>query len=506
MAVSRGKTLLILLILSLLIGGCSTIPALENRSADNTIPSVWIQTVSPGTIQPTTPSAINLPESDEILFTIPNTETWSGKEGDPRPGWKGWGAETFTIAPDGSFWIVDTALSPNRLLHFSPQGQFLDEIPLGEQVVYTYDLLVTKDSLWVLDISAEQPKVVQLNLVGDFLRVMEIDRDVFLHEGEFIFPGLFNIMRGEQGQLLASGLTGYVEIMDAEGVITNQPIEDLSYFGNTFREGIYDPQTGRLPVFINGKEIIDDPDFITGADSILGFNPDGSIVLAGYVLGPDQQADYLVRYYDAEGNLLGQGRQHPQTFYKDWNHHLAIGTDGSVYQLLSNPDHSVQVVRLGFGSELPTKPIPRLSTPTYLTPLTPDETAVTDEEQARNALGNFFSQLSSGDYEEAVALFGGQMDEYMRAQLPDETLDDYWQYICSYLWCLPLAEIGQVEVVSEDEYLFYTVFVNPDGTRFEMGACCGGDPAALPPVWQFAFPVKRIDGVWKVMRAPLFTP
>jgi hypothetical protein len=78
--------------------------------------------------------------------------------------------------------------------------------------------------------------------------------------------------------------------------------------------------------------------------------------------------------------------------------------------------------------------------------------------------------------------------------------------MCGFLWCLPVADITDTEQVSEDEFIFYTVFMQPDGTRFAIGACCGGDPAATPPVWQFAYPVKKIDGVWKVMREPLFTP
>ena len=63
----------------------------------------------------------------------------------------------------------------------------------------------------------------------------------------------------------------------------------------------------------------------------------------------------------------------------------------------------------------------------------------------------------------------------------------------------------EVVKVSESEYLLNAVFINFDGIRFKIGACCGGDPAATPPVWQFAYPVKKLDGVWKVMRATLYT-
>jgi hypothetical protein len=42
-----------------------------------------------------TPS-LKLPEADQIVFTIQNSEAWSGREGDPRPDWLAWGAEIFT--------------------------------------------------------------------------------------------------------------------------------------------------------------------------------------------------------------------------------------------------------------------------------------------------------------------------------------------------------------------------------------------------------------------------
>jgi len=114
--------------------------------------------------------------------------------------------------------------------------------------------------------------------------------------------------------------------------------------------------------------------------------------------------------------------------------------------------------------------------------------------------------LSAGNYAEAAVRFGGEVDEYLRDPLPGESVEAYWEYLCDFYWCLPVAEITDVEQVSEDEVIFYTVFMQPDGTRFEIGACCGGDPAATPPVWQFAYPVQKIDGAWNVMRPPIFTP
>lgn len=500
---------------SILISGCALIPeapieitltvvpAKRTPTTDLQLTTAIVTSVIP---TPSPVPLVQLPEADQVIFTIPNTEPWSGKEGEPRPNWLGWGAETFTVAPDGSFWIADTAVYPNHLLRYSPQGELLLEISLENQVFYAFNLAVTRDSVWVLDNSAEQPRVVQLSLDGETISGVDIDKRIMTNKGKFVNNGVFSLLLGEGGELLLNGVNGYYELVDASGEIVAQPLDVLAYYGHTYQVGIYDQATGRLPIFVDGAPFETSPDFFVGAEPFLGFNPDGSFAIAGYVQEIESQMDHQVKYYNASGELLGTARQRPQTFYKDWNHHLAFGLDGSIYQLLSNPDHSVQILRLGFSAELPpVSDIPVL-TPTPLTVLQPSESAATDEEQARNALLAFFANLSTGNYAEAAIHFGGEVSEVVRAQMPGETIDAYREYLSGFLWCLPVTEISDVEQVSENEYIFYVVFMQPDGTRFEIGACCGGDPAATPPVWQFAYPVQKIDGVWKVMREPLFTP
>ena len=456
------------------------------------------------TISPVSQAALS--EVDQVIFSIPNTEPWLGREGEPRPDWKGWGAETFTIAPDGTFWIADTSVYPNRLLQISPQGLLLQEISLKDRVAFVYNLVVTHGDIWILDISPEQPRVVQFSLRGDFLSSVDIPKESMMQDGIFIGNGAFDLIPGENGELLLNTINGYYEMVDATGEYIFQPVNQLTYYGHTFQVGRYDPATGKLPIYIDGALFEPPEDFFIEPESFSGFNSDGSFALAGFVMDPDGQADRQVRYYDVSGMQLGMVRQYPQTFYKDWNHHLAFDPNGAIYQLLSNPDHSVQILRLGFKEQLPTPTAAPALIHEQLTALQAIEPATSDEEQARNSLINFFGYLSQRNYDAAAALFEGQVDDYLRDPLPNESIQAYWEYLCAYLWCLPVAEITEVEMVSEGEYLFFVVFVNFDGTRFEIGACCGGDPAATPPVWQFAYPVQKIDGIWKVMRAPLFTP
>jgi hypothetical protein len=105
-------------------------------------------------------------------------------------------------------------------------------------------------------------------------------------------------------------------------------IRDLSVLWSYYQTGIYDEATRQLPILVDGKLLEISPGFFVEMP-FLGFSPDGSFAVAGY------QIDHQVRYFSAAGELLGTARQEPQTFYKDWNHHLEIGLDGAVYQLLS---------------------------------------------------------------------------------------------------------------------------------------------------------------------------
>jgi hypothetical protein len=504
---TKGKwKLLALITAGLWAAGCALIP----ETAVETMPTTAVEEPAPLVSPTTAPLSpilrATLPKSDQILFAIPNSEPWTGKEGDPRPGWKGWGAETFAVAPDGSFWIADTAVDPDRLLHYSAQGDLLGQLSLHSLVVYPYDLAALPEVLWVLDISSGQPKVVQLSLEGDLLSSMDIPEEVFTKDGETISNGVFELLIGEGGELLANSINGYYELADAAGRTVTRPLDHISYNGHKYTVGNYDEASGRVPVFVDGSPLELPEDFFAAASPFVGFNPDGTFALAGYRQIGEAQLDYQVLYYDASGNPLLSARQAPQTFYKDWNHHLAFGPDGYVYQLLSNPDHSVEVVRLGFDRSLPpVTPVPQI-TPTPLTVLEPEEPVTTDEVQASKALLAFFTNLSAGNFAEAVPYFGGDVSEFPRAPLPGETDAAYWENLCEILWCLPIAEVTDMEKISEDEYIFYIVFMAPDGRRFEIGACCGGDPAATPPVWQFAYPVWRVEGEWKVMRGPLFTP
>ncbi len=507
--------ILVLIVLALLLVGCTSISETTTRAAP-TLPATLPQptstpqgpapTLTPIPIPPTPTPGIQLPQTNQVIFTILNPQPWSGREGDPRPDWLGWGAETFAAAPDGTFWIADSAASPHRLLQYSAQGKLLQQFPLAEHVIYPFHLVAAQDSLWVLDISGMQPRAVQISLEGAFLQQVEIAPEIMTVDGMLVSNAAFSLMLGEGGELLLYTLNGVYALLDAGGALVSRPLEALSFYGHTYRVGDYDQASEVLPIFVDGAQLEIPAAFSPRQNPFLGINPDGSFALVGFEQPSSNLWDLQVLYCNASAELLGISRPLPQLFNKQFDHHLAFGPDGSVYQLLSFPDHSVQVVRLGFSAQLPPLLAAPTETPTILATLLPSTSAATDEAHARNALIGFFANLSTGNYADAAPLFGGEIEQYIRQPEPGESPEAYWADICPFLWCLPIAEITSAEQVSADEYLFYIVFAHPEWGRFEDGACCGADPAAHPPIWQFAYPVRKIDGVWKVMRAPLFTP
>jgi hypothetical protein len=128
-----------------------------------------------------------------------------------------------------------------------------------------------------------------------------------------------------------------------------------------------------------------------------------------------------------------------------------------------------------------------------------------DEEHARQALLGFFALLAEGRYAQGGALFGG---DYAATPYgpPADDLGAWWQTACGSMLCLPAATISEVKQTGAEEYTYYVEFLWNDGTIYQYGPCCGGNPAETPPVWQFAYLVKKIDGEWKVLRTPLWLP
>ncbi|HLF90975.1 MAG TPA: hypothetical protein VI451_18675, partial [Anaerolineales bacterium] len=192
---------------------------------------------------------------------------------------------------------------------------------------------------------------------------------------------------------------------------------------------------------------------------------------------------------------------------------LAVGPDGMLYALVSRADHSVDILRLGFAAQLPplSEETPTPS-PTLIAPLLPawatPPVGATDLEIARNSLLSFFTGLHEGRFAEAAILYGGPLDIVVvpNPESPPSDPGQFWEEACHLLQCLLVANIVEEEQIAPDEFRFVIEFVWDDGTRFQFGPCCGATEADMPPVWQFPYMVKKIDGQMKVMEPPVYVP
>lgn len=475
----------------------------------------------PPTLTPTPKPTSWLPQTDQVVLTILNEQEPTGRRGDPRPDWITWGAETFVIDPDGSggYWIADVAAELKRLLHYSSQGILDKQIVVDESIVYVYDMVVTADAIWVLDMSSMTPKVIKLNLEGAILQSIEIPKELLMEQGQVVSNGLNDLWIDGNGNIMVSGFTGLFTLTDASGNLIAKPAEGLAYAGNVYKTG-YDSISKRSMIIINDVTIQLEKFYYFYPMPFIGITEDGSFAVAVYVDisgGKNNRFDYLILYYTPSGALVGAARQWRSFISPEANHELAMDTQGNVYQLVSNEDRSVQIIRLGFTGDLAAlpEPTPVLSStprPTVV-PLQPawetPPAGVSEQEKARQTLVLFFKNLYSKRFAEAASLFGGKYEDLYNVSERQEGEDDaiFWERVCHIYMCAPVIAVSDGDKVASDEYLFYVEFMDDMfGGRYETGACCGGSPARFPPVWQFPFQVKKIKGQWKVMNPPLWRP
>jgi hypothetical protein len=477
------------------------------------------QAVAQATASPASSQAPSLSSSDETVFTIANDEPFSGREGDARPDWLGWGAGAMDVAPDGSFWIADTAATPQRLLHYTIHGVQVDEISLRDVATSVYDLAVEDDLIWLLDLNAGDIRVIGLIPETHEVRGISVPVELYSSGGTPIANGIFSLHKGADGSLIVSGITGLTRLLDASGRMVNAPIPGFSAYGRVY--GTQPGPDGQPPdLTIDGRPVTLGSSQFLEAEPFLGFNPDGSfpVVVRRERPGPGENGelalDWLIAYFRPDGTVRGYAGLPLRMPWQEFNHELAMGPNGQIFDLVSLEDHSVQVVKLGFAPSPPgSRPFSPTATSTPLVPIRSDSlpplgTIPADAVQAERALVEFFSDLSRGRFQTASQLFGGSYDALGAGEPEGDeaAIESAWTRICQQYLCLPVAGITRAEQTGPGEFTFDVVFMWPDGQRLEIGACCGENPAAAPPVWQFVYTVTLENGSWRVMRGPLYVP
>ena len=131
--------------------------------------------------------------------------------------------------------------------------------------------------------------------------------------------------------------------------------------------------------------------------------------------------------------------------------------------------------------------------------------------EASQALQTFFDDLNRGDYEAAVALYGGSY-EWLSGMNPDIDPNDHvalFSQGCQFngFVCIHTLSIKFDSQPSAKEYVFVVQFQNADGPLFVQGPCCGEDETTSPPVSEFKYTVTRTEsGIYQGMEMPPYVP
>jgi len=132
------------------------------------------------------------------------------------------------------------------------------------------------------------------------------------------------------------------------------------------------------------------------------------------------------------------------------------------------------------------------------------------QEEAQQALQVFFERLAGGEYEAAVAQYGGSYEILISFNPTLNPADKaaLWQSGCQIngLQCLTVRTAIFKESSNTGEYIFTIEFNARDGSLFVLDACCGENPTT-PPQSQFEYRVgEGEDGQFRVLDLPVYTP
>ncbi len=139
---------------------------------------------------------------------------------------------------------------------------------------------------------------------------------------------------------------------------------------------------------------------------------------------------------------------------------------------------------------------------------------IADPEELKSAesgLENYFKALQSKKYFDAASLYAGDY-ELLVNDNPDINASDYpalFERACTqngFVCDITIKNIVNVVQLGEGAFRFTVEFQNSDGTLFILEPCCGSDISEFPPVTQFDFVVKKVDGTYKVMDLPVYVP
>lgn len=287
----------------------------------------------------------------KTLFTIP-----AGKDGVHYKRGEtsiAWGPSAFAVAQDESFWIADTV--GNFLLHYDKTGTLLTKINLSKiyyPVVGVGDIEVTSSGIFILDIAAHTPKIIQLSFDGVATNSYEIPENLRLANG------LTGIAIGENNEILIEiedGVKVY-QLVGKNGEISQVLLDGYTHKGRLYSTKVKPEDTtdskSRFIIAGDIKVKVEVANHL-GSVHLLKIEPDDCFYVSveEVVSNPEIHVDQTVRYYSSTGKLLSQSRI---PIKKDCTYvaqNLAVGPNKSVYVMSPRPE-GIQIKRLRFSKSL----------------------------------------------------------------------------------------------------------------------------------------------------------
>lgn len=288
------------------------------------------------------------PSEFEVVFEIPIGDEGIHYRGGDHPDGLRWGPLSFAVAPDGNFWITDSAAIPERIVQYDTSGKLIGTIALEDTVSGISDIEVTNNSVFILAWANDPPRVIQISHSGTIQSVYEIPEPLHLENG---LSGI--ALDGDNDILLElEGGTSLFKLHPSPGEMTT--IEVNGYTRNGVVAKANPPQIDSATLGqgsisygnINIDIIVENR---LGGLYVLGLHENGYLdVIADEISSTFEfKLDRTIHRYDRSGNMIGLVRVPREMRFAAVEHELAVGPDGYVYMMLTQPDR-VQILRLLF--------------------------------------------------------------------------------------------------------------------------------------------------------------
>ncbi|MEW5870758.1 MAG: DPP IV N-terminal domain-containing protein [Chloroflexota bacterium] len=267
----------------------------------------------------------------------------------------------------------------------------------------------------------------------------------------------------------------------------------------------------------NLERLTDDP----GAVYDPNWSPDGSRIIYGSA-PPDKYGEIHVINADGTGKINlsqepymdGNPRWSPDGTQILFNsgrdgqyRNYLMNLDGSGLRPLPEPLASATIMDWRYSaalSNLASTLIPPTATPIP----TPKLSSEQEKTLALQTLLEFFERLHDGEYEQASDLYGGSYAMLIEWNpgLPPKDHPMLLKNGCEEngLNCLRVHDVVFQEETDQLEFLFLVSFEYDDGTIFETYLQCCTNATEGPPVWQFPYTVKWVNGRLLVMGLPKY--